>query len=80
MSKLREIMPHLDGESRAAVIAALERLCDREWTELPTVKPRARRKRATVDERIALFILAEEGDFGAMVRLGVDLLGMSPPD
>ena len=76
-----EDLTQFNAEFRAEVLAATERLCDREWRDLPTVKPRARKAtRATVAERFAIFLLAREGDFGSQVRIGVDLAGMKPPD
>ena len=80
MTRLQDLL-QFDAEFRAEVLEAVERLCDRKWDELPTVKPRARRAtRATVAERFALFILAHEGDSGATARVGLDLFGIKPPD
>lgn len=70
-----------DAGFRGEVLAATERLCDREWRDVPTVKPRARKAtRATPAERVAIGYLAELGDFGALARQCIDILGWPPPD
>ena len=76
-----EDLTKFDAAFRGEILAAAERLCDRDWRDVPTVKPRARKAtRATPAERYALVLLAREGDFGSQVRLGVDWCGMKPPD
>ena len=80
MSK-REALAGDDPKFRREVLDAMERLCDRDWRDLPTVKPRARKAtRATLAERVAIGYLAELGDFGALARQCIDILGWPPPD